>query len=183
LDADPNSRGRFLRYHAAVENAVRASGLAFTFLRPNLYLHGRLNFSQTIRQKSVFFAAAGEARISAVDVRDLADVAVEALTTSKHDNKTYSLTGPEAVTFSDMARQLSAALGRTITFVDIPAEAMREALLGIGFPVWQADGLVEEFATYRRDEASAVEPGVREVLGREPISFARFACDYASRFA
>jgi uncharacterized protein YbjT (DUF2867 family) len=182
LHADANSSGRFLRYHAAVEAAIRATGLTFTFLRPNMYMQGLLNFRQSIREKGAFFAAAGEASISAVDVRDLADVAVAALTNSQHENKTYSLTGPETITFGKMAQQLSAALGRTITFVDVPPEAMREALTGIGFLAWQADGLLEEFAMYRRGEASAVESGVHEALGREPRSFAEFARDYASLF-
>ena len=78
LHADPNSPGRFLRYHAGVEAAVQASGLKFTFLRPNLHMQGLLNFRQSIQEKSAFFAAAGDARISAVDVRDLADLAVAA---------------------------------------------------------------------------------------------------------
>jgi uncharacterized protein YbjT (DUF2867 family) len=68
--------GRFLRYHASVEAAVQASGLTFTFLRPNLYMQGLLNFRQSIQQQRTFFAAAGDARISAVDMRDLADIAV-----------------------------------------------------------------------------------------------------------
>jgi uncharacterized protein YbjT (DUF2867 family) len=183
LHADVNSPGRFLRYHAAVEAVVRTSGLTFTFLRPNLYMQGLLNFRQSVQQKNTFFAAAGEALISAVDVRDLADVAVAALTTSQHDNKTYSLTGPEALTFGGMAQHLSAALGRTITFVDVPPEAMRGALTNLGFPAWQADGLLEEFAMYRRGEASKVEPGVQEALGRSPLSFDKFARDYAPAFA
>ena len=168
LHADPSSPQRFLRYHGVVEAAIRASGLTFTFLRPNLYMQGLLNFRQSIQEKSAFFAAAGKARISAVDVRDLADVAVAALTTSQHDDKIYSLTGPDTLTFVVMAQQLSKALGRTITFVDIPPEAMRAALADFGFPAWQADGLLEEFAMYRRGEAAEVEPGVREALGRPP---------------
>ena len=183
LHADPNSAGRFLRYHAAVEAAVEASGLTFTFLRPNLYMQGLLNFRQSIQEKSAFFAAAGDARISAVDVRDLADVAVAALTTSQHNNKIYSLTGPDALTFAEMAHQLSRAIGRTITFVDVPPEAMRAALGDLGFPPWQADGLLEEFAMYRRGEAAGVEPGVSEALGRPPRSFDEFARDYAPLFA
>jgi uncharacterized protein YbjT (DUF2867 family) len=182
LHADSRSPGRFLRYHAAVEDAVRASGLTFTFLRPNLYMQGLLNFRQSIQQKSALFAAAGDARISAVDVRDLADVAVAALTTSRHDNRAYALTGPEAVTFDDMARQLSSAVGRPITFVDIPPESMGAALADLGFPAWQADGLLEEFAMYRRGEAAAVETGVRDALGRPPRSFAEFARDHAALF-
>jgi uncharacterized protein YbjT (DUF2867 family) len=74
LHADTNSPGRFLRYHAAVEGAIQAFGLTFTFLRPNLFMQGLLNFRQSIQEKSAFFAAAGDARINAVDVRDLADV-------------------------------------------------------------------------------------------------------------
>ena len=65
LHADANSPGRFLRYHASVESAVQASGLTFTFLRPNLYMQGLLNFRQSIQQKGVFFAAASDARVSA----------------------------------------------------------------------------------------------------------------------
>jgi uncharacterized protein YbjT (DUF2867 family) len=183
LHADANSPGRFLRYHAAVEAALRASGLTFTFLRPNLYMQGLLNFRQSIQQKSAFFAAVGDARISAVDVRDLADVAVAALTGSRHDNKVYSLTGPGALTFAEMAHQLSKAVGRTITFVDVPPKSMRVALVDLGFPAWQADGLLEEFAMYRRGEAAGVEPGVREALDRSPRSFDEFARDYAPLFA
>jgi uncharacterized protein YbjT (DUF2867 family) len=56
-----NSLGRFLRYHGAVEAAIRASGLTFTFIRPNLYMQGLLNFRQSIQQKSAFFAAVGDA--------------------------------------------------------------------------------------------------------------------------
>lgn len=182
LHADASSPERFLRYHGVVEAAIQASGLTYTFLRPNLFMQGLLNFRQSIRQQSAFFAAAGDARISAVDIRDLADVAAAALTTSEHDNKSYALTGPETLTFAEMAHQLSRAVGRTITFVDVPPEAMRAALMEPGFPVWQADGLVEEFAMYRRGEASAAESGVREALGRAPRSFEGFARDYAPLF-
>jgi len=183
LHADVNSPGRFLRYHGAVEAAVKAADLIYTFLRPNLYMQGLLNFAQGIKEKSAFFAAAGEARISAVDVRDLADVAVAALTGSQHSNKSYSLTGPEALTFQEMAKQLSAALGRAISFVDIPPEAMRGALADLGFPAWQADGLLEEFAMYRRGEAAGIESGVFEALGRSPGKFREFARDYSPTFA
>ena len=182
LHADASSPGRFLRYHGAVEGAIRASGLTFTFLRPNLCMQGLLNFRQSIQQKSVFLAAAGNAQISAVDVRDLADVAVAVLTGSRHDNRIYSLTGPKGLTFAEMAHQLSGAVGRTITFVDVQPESMRTALADLGFPAWQADGLLEEFAMYRRGEAADVEPGVDEVLGRAPRAFGEFAHDHASLF-
>ena len=82
-----------------------------------------------------------------------------------------------------MAHNLSMTIGRTITFVDVPPESMRASLADLGFAPWQADGLLEEFAMYRRGEAAGVEAGVREVLGRPPGSFGQFARDYAPLLA
>jgi uncharacterized protein YbjT (DUF2867 family) len=93
------------------------------------------------------------------------------------------LTGPKALTFAEMADQLSRAVGRIITFVDVPLEAMRATLVSLGFPTWQADGLLEEFAMYRRGEAAEVESGVNQALGRPPRSFEEFARDYAPLFS
>ncbi len=82
-----------------------------------------------------------------------------------------------------MAHNLSLTIGRTITFVDVPPESMRASLADLGFPAWQADGLLEEFAMYRRGEGAGVEARVREVLGRPPGSFGQFARDYAPLLA
>lgn len=81
-----------------------------------------------------------------------------------------------------MAACLSEATGRTIAFVDIPPHAVREALLGMGVPLWQADGLVEDYAHYRRGEAASVSSGVEDATGRPPTPFATFARDYAAFF-
>src|SRR5262245_5001446 len=160
LAADPGSPVRFLRYHAAVENAIRASGIAYTFLRPNLFMQGLLGFRTSIVAEGKFFAAAGDAQISAVDVRDIAAVAAAALTTNGHEGRIYDVTGPEALTHTGMAERLSEALGRRIEYVDVPPDVMREALIGAGFPTWQADGLLEDYAHYRRGEAAAIASGV-----------------------
>lgn len=180
--ADPDSPVRFLRYHAAVEWRIQESGMAYTFLRPNLFMQGLLAFREPILAQGKFFAAAGEAKISAVDVRDIAAVAVAALTGEGHAGKTYDLTGPEALTHAEMAEKLSNALGRRIEFIDVPPEAMMESLLTIGLPRWQAEGLIEDYAHYRRGEASTIASGVQDATGTPPRSFDSFARDYALRF-
>ncbi|GAB3492388.1 SDR family oxidoreductase [Spirosoma knui] len=180
--ADMNSPVRFLRYHAAVEQAIRESGLAFTFLRPNLFMQGLLGFRNSIVEQGTFFASVGEAQISAVDVRDIAAVAAATLTESGHEGKIYDITGPEALTHAQMAETLAAALGRQVTFVDVPPAAMRQALVAAGFPVWQADGLIEDYAHYSRNEASVVTSAVHDVTGQPPRTFADFAYDYAGAF-
>jgi uncharacterized protein YbjT (DUF2867 family) len=181
--AAPDSPVRFLRYHAAVERKMRESGLAYTFLRPNLFMQGLLAFRETIIGLGKFFAAAGDAKISAIDVRDIAAVAVAALSEEGHEGKTYDLTGPEALSHGEMAEKLSGVLGRRIDFVDVPPEAMRETLISVGLPVWQADGLIEDYAHYSRGEASEVATGVQDATGKPPRSFDDFARDYAPAFS
>ena len=174
---------RFLRYDAAVEQAIRASGLAYTFLRPNLFMQGLLGFRASIVAQGRFFAAAGDARISAIDVRDIAAVAAVALAERGQEGRTYDLTGPQALTHSEMAAHLSDVLGRRVEFIDVSPEAMRGALISVGLPRWQAEGLVEDYAHYRRGEAAAISSGVQDVTGQASRTFATFARDYARAFS
>ncbi len=182
LGADADSSQRFLRYHGKVETAIRESSLAFTFLRPNLFMQTLLSFAGTIKEKNAFFAPMGEGRVSVVDTRDIAQVAFVSLTGDGHENKIYEITGPDSLSHGQMAEQLSGVLGRTISYVNIPPEAMRQSLLDLHFPVWQADGLLEEYAAWSQNEAAQVTGDVRDVTGHDPRSFEQFACDHASAF-
>ncbi|WP_191060152.1 SDR family oxidoreductase [Geminicoccus harenae] len=181
--ADRDSPVRFLRYHAAVEEAIRASGMAWTFLRPNLFMQGLLAFAGSIAEQGRFFAAAGSARVSVVDVRDNAAVAVAALTDDGHAGRIYTLTGPEALSHAEMASRIAAATGRPVAFVDVSPQEMRAALDQLGMDPWQADGLIEDYAHYRRGEASEVTQDVEDVTGRRPRSFDDFARDHAEAFS
>lgn len=182
LHASRDSPVRFLRYHAVVEDAIVNSGMAFTHLRPNLFMQGLLSSRSTIAGEGRFYAPAGDSRVSIVDVRDIADVAAAALTERRHEGKIYDITGPEALTHAQIAGRLSEALNRDIAFVDIPDAGMRTVLKGLGMPAWQADGLLEDYAHYRRGEACAISGTVGEVTGHPARTFADFARDYRQAF-
>ncbi len=152
-----------------------------TFLRPNLYFQGVLAFAGSISVEGRFFAPIGDARVSTVDVRDIAAVAAAALTETGHEGRTYTITGPAAITHDDIAVALSAALGREITFVDAPPEVFAESLRKV-LPPWQIDGLLEDYAHYARGEAAAVYPSVAEVTGQQARDIGQFAHDYADAF-
>ena len=182
--ADEASPVRFLRYHAAVERAIRElQGLDYTFLRPNLYMQALLAFAPSIKAQGPFYAAIRDAKVSVVDVRDIAAVAAAALTDDGHEGKTYTLTGPEALSHAEIAAHLSDASGQPIAFVGISPQAMREALGKMHMPPWQADGLVEDYVHYDLGEAAAIATGVKDATGAEPRAFAAFARDYAAAFA
>lgn len=180
--ASENSPVRFLRYHAKVEKEIEASGLDYTFLRPNLFMQNLLGFKDSIAAEGKFYADAGDCRISIVDVRDIAEIAAAALTESGHENKIYDITGPEALTHYELAEKLSDALGKQIEYVDTPSNVMREMLVKFGIPEWQADGLEEDFAHYRRGEAAEIADDIEKAIGKKPYKFDEFARDYAEVF-
>ncbi|HEY7050075.1 MAG TPA: SDR family oxidoreductase [Jatrophihabitantaceae bacterium] len=181
LASDEHSPVRFLRYHAAVERHVRELGLDYTFLRPNLFFQGLLAFAGSIAAEGRMYAPIGDAKVSAVDVRDIAAVAAAALTEPGHEGQTYTITGPNAITHAEMAAALGAAVGRPIAFADVPPEAFAGAIEGI-LPPWQVAGLLEDYAHYRRGEAAQITPTVEEITGRPPRDVREFARDYASFF-
>jgi uncharacterized protein YbjT (DUF2867 family) len=180
--ADVHAPGRFQRYHAVVEEHIRESGVAYTFLRPNLFMQGLLMLRSTIASEGAFYLSAGGARVSLIDLRDIAAVAARVLTEPGHAGKTYDLTGPEALSHADVASTLSHATRRDIKYVDIPTEAMRQALLGLGIPAWQAEGMVEDYEHYRRGEAADVTTTVRDLTGRDARTFSQFAREFRSAF-
>jgi uncharacterized protein YbjT (DUF2867 family) len=181
LAADPQSRVRFLQYHGAVEAALMNSTVGWTFVRPNLILQAYIPFAQAIAQ-GLLQAPIGDATVSVVDARDIAAVAAAALTEDEHLGKTYTVTGPAAVTHTEIATELGNAIGRPVRFENIPPEALLAALTASGMPEWQAEGLVEDYAHYDRGEASAVSSDVAQVTGTSSRSLHDFAHDYADAF-
>lgn len=180
--ANARSPVRFLCYHAVVEQLIKDSGIAYTFLRPNLFMQGLLGFREMIIKQNQFFGAIGDSKISIIDIRDIAAAAGEALTEEGHQGKIYDLTGPEALTHTTIAEKLSNAVGRQIQFIDISSETLLNILLSVEFPLWQAEGLVEDYAHYKLGEAAEIKDGVWQATGKSPHTFDDFALNYAPLF-
>ena len=173
----------FLRQHADSEDYIKSSGVAYTFLRPNGFMQNFVTYNgATINSQNAFYGSQGEGKVSHIDLRDIAAVAVKTLTEHGHEGKAYTLTGPEALSNPRVAEILSEDTGREIKYVDLTAEQFKQALLGAGLPEWSANALVDLQQFYRRGSASAVTRDVEQLLGRKPISFEQFSRDYAQAF-
>ena len=181
LAADPQSPVRFLRYHGAVETALTSSSVGWTFVRPNLIMQAYIPFAPLIAQGALQ-APIGDATVSVVDARDIAAVAAAALTEDGHVGKTYTVTGPAAVSHADIATALGDAIGRPVRLERMPPKEFVAMLTGVGMPQWQADGLAEDYAHYDRGEAGTVSPDVQQVTGSNARSVHDFAKDYADAF-
>jgi uncharacterized protein YbjT (DUF2867 family) len=141
-----------------------------------------LLFAPTIASTGSFQLPMGTGAVALVDTRDVAAVAVRALTDDGHDRKIYDLTGPAALSFDQMADALSTATGREIAYVHVPPEYARKQMLQMGVPRWLAEDMIVLCASFREGYGAAVSPAVHEVTGRAPRAFAEFARDHAAAF-
>jgi uncharacterized protein YbjT (DUF2867 family) len=173
----------FPRQHADSEDYIKSSGVSWTFLRPNGFMQNFVTYNGvTINTQNAFYGSQGEGKVSHIDLRDIAAVAVKTLTEDGHEGKAYSLTGPEALSNARVAEILSDDTGREIKYVDLPAEQFKQSLVGAGLPEWSANALLDLQQFYRRGGASEVTREVEQLLGRKPTSFEQFSRDYAQAF-
>ncbi len=168
-------------FHRPLEKAIESSGMAWTFLRPNSFMQNVVTYmGQTIKAEGAFFSASGEAKISHVDVRDIAAVAVKALTEPNHEGKAYTLTGPEALTYDKLANELSKVLGRPISHISLSPSDLKNGMLAEGMPEEIADRMLDLERYYREDQASRITNEIKHVTGRDPRRFVQYARDCAS---
>jgi uncharacterized protein YbjT (DUF2867 family) len=164
------------RVHRAVERGIVASGIAWTFLRPNSFMQNVVTYmGHTIRTEAAFYSASGEGKISHVDVRDIAAVAVKALTGSGHEGKVYTLTGPEALNYDELATELSKVLGRRISHISLPPADLRSGMLAEGMPDEIVDRMLDLERYFREGQASRITNDIKQVTGRDPGRFAAYA--------
>lgn len=167
--------------HRPVEKAIESSDMAWTFLRPNSFMQNVVTFmSETIKAEGAFYSASGGAKIAHVDVRDIATVAVKALTEPTHVGQAYTLTGAEALTYDDLANELSTVLGRSITHISLSSEDLKHGMLAEGLSEAIADRMLDLERYYRDDQASRITNDIKQVTGHEPRRFTQYTRDYAS---
>jgi len=173
----------FPSWHYLVEQRLQASGVPATIFRPETFMQNiPTYYGGTIKSDLAFYAAERNAPIAFIDVRDVAAVGARLLTSDEHIGKTYTLTGPEALTYAQVAEKLSKLLGTAIRYVDLTPQQMKQALLQAGMPQWQADALVDLQDYYTEGPGARVTDDVQQILGRPPIYFDQFLQDYAASF-
>jgi len=173
----------FPSWHRKVEEKLKASGLEYTILRPNSFMQNILTYyAPSIRSQGAFYAAMGSARISFIDVRDIAVVATKSLTTEGHTGKTYELNGPEALTYTEVAAKISHASGRKVEYVDIPVERQKQSMLDQRMPEWQVTALLDLQAYYTGGKGGEVDDVLAKLLGRSPTTIDQFLAEFADSF-
>jgi uncharacterized protein YbjT (DUF2867 family) len=163
-----------------LERMIEDSGMQWTFLRASLFMQ---NFSKLhrddIRLSGEIFLPAGHSALNFIDVRDVADVAAQALLDNTHRNQAYELTGDAALTYTEVAAIFSDVLGRPIRYTNPSPDQFVSALMWRGVPLPQTLSMNALYSTARMNRVETVTPqDTAEVLGHHPISLRQFVQDY-----
>ena len=179
VDAEPDFGLR------RMELLVEASGLEFTHLRPNFFMQifAAPPLLPAILASAALRIPAGDARLSYVDTRDIADVAAAALLGDGHDGRAWTLTGPESLHHDEVARHLSTASGAEIRYEALTEEEAAAEMAAAGLGPARVERLLGFYVRVRAGFAAPVHDDIEHVLGRPARSFADFAADRAQSWA
>jgi uncharacterized protein YbjT (DUF2867 family) len=185
IGAHPGSKGFFPRVHGCAEVSLVNSGLAYTIVQPSFFMQNLLWSASTIKADGAIYNTAGSGAAGHVHARDIAAVAAVALTEpiERHAGEIYLVTGPERLTYVDIAQKLSGVLGRAVKHVSLAASDCRQAMVKGGMPGWQADAILDLDARCRNGDFSAVTDVVQRVTGKPPATLEQFAKENAGAFS
>ncbi|GGW63634.1 nucleotide-diphosphate-sugar epimerase [Streptomyces lucensis JCM 4490] len=175
--------GPFGSWHVDGERAVRDSGTQWTVLRPSTFASNTLSWARELGADEPVPNPTGDGASGVVDPRDVAAVAVRALTDGRHAGRTYTLTGPEAVSVPEQAAALASVLGRPVTTRDLSPEETRAFLRDVwGFDEPRTEGVLTSTTFVRRGGNAVVTRAVPDVLGRPARTYREWAEDHRTAF-
>ncbi|HET7641561.1 MAG TPA: NmrA family NAD(P)-binding protein [Ktedonobacteraceae bacterium] len=182
IGADPQSLSPLLQYHGRAEDAIRTSGVPYTILRTLYFMQNFAPmYAHSIITRGMIYAPLADARMSYVDARDVGAVAARLLTKEGHQYQEYEVTGPEAITCTQLAEIFSSLLHTPVHYATISDEETEKALLGRYSP-WRARAVVTLLQFYRQGGGNLVTPVVDEVTGRKPCTAAAFIAEHLQSF-
>jgi uncharacterized protein YbjT (DUF2867 family) len=180
--ADSNSTALLKRYHGDAEQYIRESGPRYTLVRPNFFMQNMLHMAGSIMEEDKFYMPMRDGQVGIVDVRDVARFILDVLTLPGHEDQTYEITGPELLSFHDIADQLSEVMGREIRYVDQPATEFKQSLLQWVPDDWYVETVSELFELIAQGSGALLNGEYTRVTGRAPTTLRRFFHDYSSFF-
>jgi uncharacterized protein YbjT (DUF2867 family) len=170
-------------WHRKVEEKLKGTRLSWTILRPNSFHQNVVAFfAPTIRTQGVFYNSMRDAKNSLLDVRDIAAVAAKSLAGGEHAGKIYELNGPEAISYTELAKKISKVALREVRYVDIPMDAQKKAMLDQGMPEWLTTALLDLQQYYVSGKGGETDGLLQKLLGRAPITMDEFLKENAAEF-
>jgi uncharacterized protein YbjT (DUF2867 family) len=169
-------------WHVRGEAAIRTSGIAFTFVQPSGFMSNALFWARSIKSEGVVRTATGDGKIPFIHPQDIADVAAKALASEAYRGSSLPITGPEALSYAEMASKIGAVIGKPVQFQPISDEEARRQQVAWGAPTELVEARLSIFCAIRAGRLATVTDTVERVLRRKPITFDQWASENAEAF-
>ncbi len=177
-----NSPIGILRHHAESERYLERSGVMYTHIRPNVLMQNLLMFAPIIRKKHIFHAPLESGKVSMIDAGDIAECAAAVLTSDAYHRRTFEITGPESLSFYDVADRFSANSPTRIDYRSVDSERFKWWLVRAGIAEWLAHDLMQLFDLWRDNSAARVSGDYKAITGKEPRKIDQFIRENARIF-
>jgi predicted ester cyclase len=179
VGAAHDAPAQLMRWHAQCERLLEQSGVAWTHLRPHVFYQYWLQLVYPINMTGGFYASLdADVPLPAIDIRDIATAAVRCLIEPGHEGKVYRLTGPEALTNTQVAEKIGKVMGKPVTYSYMPPEQTKAGMAQLGMAPWFVDFVVGMDEAYSTGNYSEVTHDFYKLTGRQPISADRFFYDF-----
>lgn len=182
MGASETAGSELLQQHWRCDEALKQSGISWTILRPSGFFQNMLWQAAPICAEGRFYLPLGTGRYGYLDARDIAAAAATVLSEGGHEACLHELTGPEALTCTEMATILSEVTRREVTYVAIPPEVAEQSLRGFGLPEWDARAITSLQAWMAEGHGAKLTGDVEQLTGQKPRRFQDFVRDHARAF-
>lgn len=182
MEAVPHAKTPIPQAHWAAEEYIRASGLDWTMIKPNFFMQNLLGSAGTIKAQRKFFLPMGNGTTGMADIRDIGAVCAEVLTGKGHAGKSYEITGPQVLTFHDVADRFSEVLGVKVEYVPMPMDQFRERMTNVLEP-WHLNAVCELFREIAEIGLDHTTDTFSKLMSRDPLSLRQFIQDNLALFS
>jgi uncharacterized protein YbjT (DUF2867 family) len=171
------------RWHAHGEAAIRATGIPFTFVQPSGFMSNALHWTKSIKSEGVVRSAVGDGKIPFIHPRDIAEVAIERLVSDDYRNASLPITGPEALSYAEMAMIVGKGIGKHVGVQAISEEEVRSEQLSWGESEADVEAHLSIYRAIREGVLADTTDCVEHVLRRKPLSFDQWVTENLAAFS
>ena len=177
IEATPDATSPIPKLHLESEEYIKQSGLAWTMIKPNFYMQNLLASAGTIKDQGKIFLPMGEGKTGMIDTTDVGKVIAKVLSEDGHESMNHEITGPEILSFYEVAEIFSKALGKQVDYVDVPMDAYKETLGQFLTNQWHLDAVIDLFKGIAEGGIEDKTNTFNELMGETPKSLSQFLAE------
>ena len=174
IEATPDATSPIPKLHLESEEYIKQSGLSWTMIKPNFYMQNLLASAGTIKDQGKIFLPMGEGKTGMIDTTDVGKVLAKVLSEDGHESMNHEITGPEILSFNEVAEIFSKGLDKQVDYVDVPLAAYKETLGQFLTNQWHLDAVIDLFKGIADGGIEEKTDTYSKLMGESPKSLSEF---------